>query len=67
MSLIFLGLVQKLQNSCWGSSSVEPFPFEFRCIRLDSKANGLKVLMPIRPIAVTAGIMDIGNTVIRMT
>ena len=36
------------------------------CARLDAKANGTKVLVPIRPIGITAGVMDIDNVVVRM-
>ena len=35
-------------------------------IRLETKPDGTKLLMPIRPIACVSGIMDLGHAVIRM-
>ena len=35
-------------------------------IRLETKPDGSKLLMPIRPIACVSGIMDLGHAVIRM-
>lgn len=36
------------------------------CPRLDSKANGTKMLVPIRPIGITAGVMDLDSVIVKM-
>ena len=34
--------------------------------RLESKGEGMKLMVPIRPIALTSGVMDLNNVVVRM-
>ena len=34
--------------------------------RLETKTNGTKTVIPIRPIACTAGVMDLDQVVVRM-
>ena len=61
---IFMHFFQDTQTTtCFLPSKCFQLP---NCSRLDAKANGTKVLVPIRPIGITAGVMDLDTVVVRM-